>query len=106
MVLYFGNFDKDSDGFIDVKEAEALLPYINGDNSSGGSKEKPTPEGAITGEMFVGYLDKDNDKKISKDEASAELKPYFDQHDLDNDGYIDAKEAEVIADYVNQQNKN
>jgi hypothetical protein len=48
-------------------------------------------------------MDANRDGKISEDEASAELKPYFEQIDTNGDGAIDAKEAWTMAYYANSQ---
>ena len=45
-------------------------------------------------------MDKDNDSKISQDEAPEELKENFGYIDTNGDGLMDAKEAEVILQYV------
>jgi hypothetical protein len=47
-------------------------------------------------------MDANRDGKISEDEASAELKPHFEQIDANKDGAIDVKEAQVMADYANE----
>ena len=47
--------------------------------------------------------DKNGDGKIAKDEANEQLKPFFDQQDQNKDGFIDAEEAQAIADFVNSQ---
>lgn len=100
--LFFADIDANSDGAIDLKEAEVMAKFHNEQH---GAKEKPAPPQAngITAKMIVQSMDKNSDGKIGKDEASAELKPYFSQFDANRDGVIDEKEAEPIAQYVNQQ---
>jgi Ca2+-binding EF-hand superfamily protein len=93
MKPYFEQIDTNGDGFIDAKEAWGLAYYANSQQV----------KGPVTAEQIVGYLDKNGDGKISKDEASAELKPHFEQIDTNKDGVIDVKEAQVMADYVNSQ---
>ena len=93
MKPYFEQIDTNGDGFIDAKEAWGMAYYANSQQV----------QGPITAEQIVGYLDKNGDGKISKDEASAELKPHFEQIDTNKDGVIDVKEAQVMADYVNSQ---
>ena len=90
---YFEQYDANKDGVIDVKEAQVLADYAT-------SQQVQRP---ATAEQIVGYLDRNGDGKISKDEASAELKPYFEQYDANKDGVIDVTEAQVMADYVNSQ---
>ncbi len=93
MKPYFEQIDTNGDGFIDAKEAWGMAYYANSQQV----------QGPVTAEQIVGYLDKNGDGKISMDEASAELKPYFEQFDANKDGVIDVKEAQVMADYVNSQ---
>ena len=90
---YFEQIDTNGDGFIDAKEAWGMAYCANSQQV----------QGPVTAEQIVGYLDKNGDGKISKDEASAELKPHFEQIDTNKDGVIDVKEAQVMADYVNSQ---
>jgi Ca2+-binding EF-hand superfamily protein len=99
--LFFGDIDANGDGAIDVKEAQAMAKYAN-KLHSGSSKPAPAP-GHVTAKQIISYLDKNGDGKISKDEASKELNPYFEQIDANKDGVIDAKEAQVMADYANKQ---
>ena len=63
----------------------------------------PTRSGPATAQQIIAYMDTNSDGKISRDEASAELKAHFDQIDTNNDGAIDVKEAQVMADFVNRQ---
>ena len=45
-------------------------------------------------------MDENKDGKISKDEASEELKPFFGDYDSNSDGFIDLKEGQAIAKFV------
>jgi hypothetical protein len=42
-------------------------------------------------------LDKDGDKKVSREEAPPEMAAFFDKIDTNGDGFIDAKEAAAAA---------
>ena len=61
----------------------------------------------VTAKQVVASMDQDDDGKVSKEEAPEGLRPFFDQLDANGDGYIDVKEAQVIADFSNngQQSK-
>jgi hypothetical protein len=65
----YEEIDTNGDGFIDAKEAWGMAYYANSQQV----------QGLVTAEQIVAYLDKNGDGKISKDEASAELKPHFDK---------------------------
>lgn len=51
----------------------------------------------VTAEQIVSQIDVYRDGQISRDEASAELKPHFEQIDANKDGVIDGTEAQVMA---------
>lgn len=57
---------------------------------------------ALDANQIITYLDKNGDRKISKDEANAELKASFQSIDTSGDGFIDTKEAQVMMSFVNQ----
>ncbi|MAV37965.1 MAG: hypothetical protein CMJ59_21205 [Planctomycetaceae bacterium] len=57
----------------------------------------------VTAKQILTSMDANRDGKISKDEASEGLKPFFDGLDANKDGVIDLKEAQVIADFSNNQ---
>ena len=99
--LFFGDIDTNGDGSIDSKEAQVMVEYANGQQS--GSVESVPTTGKLTAEQIISYLDKNGDGKISKEEASDELKPHFAAIDVNGDGAIDSKEAEVMADYANEE---
>jgi HlyD family secretion protein len=79
-----------------------------GDAPPPGSLEKSGGPGAGSGEggkrggrggrakMDMSELDKDGDKKISRDEAPDRMKENFDSIDENKDGFIDAKEFAVL----------
>lgn len=100
--LHFGNFDTNQDGWIAGEETQRLVDYgvKNHRVATAGAAEKKA-EG-VTGRQIVVGLDKDGDGKVSRQEASSELKPYFDNFDTNKDGFIDLAEAEVVAKYANQ----
>ena len=59
----------------------------------------------VTAEQMMGFMDANRDGKITKDEAPAELKANFALVDTNGDGGIDVKEAQAMADFVNNQNR-
>ena len=103
--LYFSRFDRNADGWIDATEAEAVALAANRVVS------KPDPEssevgnatGKITAKQLVSYMDKDFDGKISKAEATPDVKVNFEYVDTNSDGFIDVDEAQVMADYANKK---
>ncbi len=63
----------------------------------------PPPSGgapAVAGngppKLDIASLDKDGDKKISKEEAPERMKEFFDKLDSNSDGFIDAKELAAL----------
>lgn len=93
--LYFSKYDVNKDGVIDGKEKKELEKFFMGSKTAG----KPAPAESFTAAQVVSFMDKNNDQKISPDEASADLKPYFDNFDTNGDGLIDVKEARPIDDH-------
>lgn len=59
--------------------------------------------GPATAEQMMSYLDTDRDGYITMDEAPEELKSGFSFIDSNGDGGIDMQEAQVMADYANNQ---
>lgn len=99
--LFFDQYDVNKDGAIDVKEAAELEKYANGQQT--GSSRPASASGRVTAKQLIGYMDKNGDGKISKDEASEELKPNFQFIDTNGDEVIDVKEAQIMAKHVNEQ---
>ncbi len=101
----FAQFDQNKDGFLDSTEAQTLADIINGQQagSQQDSQKSPPPPKGLTGAQLISFMDKNGDGKIAKDEANEQLKPFFDQQDQNKDGFIDAQEAQAIADFVNSQ---
>jgi Ca2+-binding EF-hand superfamily protein len=69
---------------------------------------KVEPSGSSAGqeysaEQVIAYMDKDDDGKVSKDEASAELKTSFGYVDTNSDGLIDLTEAKAMLEYTKNQ---
>ena len=97
------------DGGIDLEEVKALLPFIGAAQLNRDSSSDQNPDSgkgaSITAEMIIQSMDRNNDGEISPVEASAELKPYFDNLDANGDGQIDLREAETIAEYANAKTK-
>ena len=98
--LFFDDLDSNKDGFIDEKEAQSIV-----EEEKKNEKAQPAT-GKVTAKQMIEYMDKNSDGKISKEEASAELKKSFQYVDSNKDGMIDEKEAQAMADYVNKQNGN
>ena len=48
-------------------------------------------------------MDADGDGRISKDEASEDLRLFFAQYDTNKDETIDLKEAHALAEYVDRE---
>lgn len=97
----FGPIDTDGDGFIDVKEAQAIADYANGQAVTDTKPATPSTRGKVTAKKIIVSMDKNKDGKISKEEADDETRLFFDDIDTNKDGSIDEKEAKVMADHVN-----
>ena len=99
---HFAQIDTNGDGQIDLREAQAMADYQNQQQDQ--AAETPTPRlSGITAKQIVDGLDKNGDGRITKEEATAELKPFFGQIDTNSDGAIDVDEAQVMADYAKNQ---
>ena len=103
----FQLIDTNGDGVIDVKEAKAMVDYAKTQGAGATKPASPTraaaASGPITAEQIISSMDKNDDGKISKDEASEDLKLFFEQYDANKDGAIDAKEAQAIVKYINNE---
>ena len=88
----FDFFDQNKDGGIDINEAQILVDYD--DNQAAGK---------MTAEQMMTFMDSNGDGRITRDEAPAELKAGFDFFDQNKDGGIDINEAQILADYDNNQ---
>ena len=84
----FNQYDLNRDGALDTTEARLIIESIAGTR--------------FTGAAIVGFLDRNADGGIGRDEASVELKSNFDTYDINRDGMIDSSEAQVLADYANE----
>ena len=71
----------------------------------GAGHEKSTEQatGKMTAEQMMTFMDSNGDGRITRDEAPAELKAGFDFFDQNKDGGIDINEAQILADYANNQ---
>jgi len=71
----------------------------------GAGHEKSTEQatGKMTAEQMMTFMDSNGDGRITRDEAPAELKAGFDFFDQNKDGGIDINEAQIMADYDNNQ---
>ncbi len=85
--MFFEHYDLNKNGKIDEKEAAPIASYVN--------REKPGSKG-LSAQQIISLLDRNADGKLSKDEASKEIKPYFEYIDKNQDGLIDAVEAKVM----------
>lgn len=63
----------------------------------------PVATGPVTAQQIIASMDQNGDGKVSADEATDGVKSFFDNLDANNDGVLDRKEAQVIADYANNQ---
>ena len=116
LILFFDEMDANSDQGIDAKEAEVMarhlitvrpelvskksLPDKAGKAKRKTAKTSAAKKGSPKAKAIIAYMDENKDGKIAKDEASNELKPYFDQIDIDQNGQIDAVEAEAMVKYA------
>ena len=94
--------DTNSDGAIDLEEAELLAKYANA-QQAGSTKPAPATSGPVTAKQIVSSMDSNGDGKITKDEASEDLRLFFANMDANGDGAIDLTEAQVMADYANKE---
>ncbi len=65
------------------------------------SQESEVPE--YTAEQIIGFMDKDDDEKISEDEAGGLIKENFGAIDTNGDGFIDMNETDAMLIYSAQQ---
>jgi hypothetical protein len=72
-------------------ETEDVPAGIPTGPDAGVSKGRPLAQGGNAGPSFTD-LDKDGDKKLSKDEAPERMQQYFDRSDTDKDGFISLSE--------------
>ena len=93
----FAYVDTSKDGFIDLAEAKAMIEYTKNQQSSQSSGDK------MTARQLIATMDKNKDGKIGKDEADEELKPFFAEVDTNGDGFVDEKESQTIADFLNKR---
>ncbi|MCB9896237.1 MAG: hypothetical protein H6839_17535 [Planctomycetes bacterium] len=80
--------DTDKDGELNLEEFTAAR---NATDKGRGGEDRP---GA--GRDPIAEMDKDNDGKVSKEEAGPRLKEYFDRVDKDGDGFITKEEFEAM----------
>ncbi len=100
----FDLVDANKDGFIDMAETKSMIEYTKNQQSAKNAKKKSKEKG-LTPKQVIAMMDKNNDGKISKSESNAELQPFFNEIDVNEDGFVDEKEAKVIVDYANARGK-
>jgi hypothetical protein len=94
------------DSVAEAREEERSDEAVNVKERFGGDKPKELPptgseardggrgkQGGGRGSMNLMSYDKDGDRKISREEAPAEIQSYFDRMDSNSDGMIDAAEV-------------
>jgi hypothetical protein len=74
------------------------------DTPSGGQPQAAAAPAGITAAQVMAMLDTNKDGKITEDEAPEQLKQFFSVVDADGNGYIDEAEAQMIADFMSNQN--
>ena len=80
----FGELDKNQDGELDMSELLGPPPE--------GADRPPGNGNAGFGPQFFRQMDRNNDGKISKDEAGPRIKQRFSQLDRNSDGFISPEE--------------
>ncbi len=106
----FSDLDENSDGQLDPRElfgpppgGLAMAPGGNPDMRRPGSDMRPGRDARPAGVPgtpgpFFAQLDRNNDGKISKDEAPERMKDLFDRLDKDSDGFLTAEEMRAAAE--------
>ncbi|MFK7767798.1 MAG: hypothetical protein AB8B55_11295 [Mariniblastus sp.] len=107
----FTYMDSNGDGFIDTQEAQASLDYAKNNDlvfdltptasqlSTSKSKTAAEPISA-TPQQTIANLDKNGDGKITRREASEDLRLFFGNYDTNKDGSIDEKESASLIAYL------
>ncbi len=101
LMISFGDLDKNGDGEIDAAEAGGMADAPR-------EEQTPSPQqatSAATAEQLMALMDTNSDGKITMEEAPEDMKDGFYFIDANGDGGIDLKEAQVMADYVNNENE-
>jgi len=97
--------DKDQDGKLSKEEvSEHMRPHFDKvDTDKSGYLEKPEIRRAVHGMMVFMRLkqaDKDNDEKLSKEEAPQRMKTHFDKIDKNGDGLLDYEELKPVIERI------
>src|SRR5262249_23125320 len=95
----FSQFDTNQDDKLDRKEVEQMLQAVRmvlGQAAKAAMKKGGDAGGNV--KNILQRMDKNNDGKISKDEAQGPLKEAFDRLDKNKDGYLDKDELRAFAE--------
>ncbi len=100
--------DKNKDGKLSKEEVdERMRPHFDKvDTDKSGFLEAPEIRRAVRGMMIYMRLknaDKDNDNRISKEEAPERMKARFDGIDKNSDGYLDLEELKPVIERIVKQ---
>ncbi len=92
MKSYFDRLDTNGDGFIDAEEIAAMRRRFESRGAGPGGEG----QGSRGGGRNLMENDADKDGKVSKEEAPAWMKSFFDRVDGNADGFVDAEEAQQM----------
>lgn len=112
----FSEADTDGDGSLSEGELTAHFAAQSEMHGSKSAPRAPRPEDASgrgrrdamrdrSPEEIIGYLDKDDDAMISREEAPEPMQRRFDRLDANEDGSIDASELQTMQDRMAQAHK-
>jgi Ca2+-binding EF-hand superfamily protein len=102
----FDRLDSNGDGQLDAQEVQRLLMVLRKRFGVSGPNQPAPGKGAAKGtdpavERFVNRvlreMDKNEDGKISRDEAQRRVRAAFDRFDANRDGYLDKNELRQMA---------
>ncbi len=94
MAEHFDHIDADGDGLVTADELKASRERRAGGQRPGGREGQGPPD---PGEILSRF-DKDDDGKISKEEAPEQMAEHFDHIDADGDGLVTADELKAAPE--------